>query len=169
MFGMRPRLPAIASVLVSFLACTLPLEDKAACDDSLECLDGRACVQGRCTDDACVLACDALCEGQRACGSVETCSQDCIPSQTDLAAVVRTECGPQYDLLADASCEEIGCFESCAKICARGVECALIDASSVCTVQCQYDPDPCIGPAASCADLDAAALACWARGELSGC
>lgn len=160
-----PLFPA----LVTILACTLPLEDKAGCDDAFDCLDGRACVEGRCTDDACGLACGALCQARSDCESSRACEATCDPAATDLAVLEPAECGVQYDQLAEGSCEALVCFEDCVAACARAAECALLDDVSRCTVWCQLDPAPCPATASSCSEVDASAAGCWSRGELSGC
>ncbi len=155
--------------LLTALACTLPLEDKTACEDSFDCLDGRACVQGQCTDDACGLACGALCNARSTCDAERSCDEVCDPAQTALASLDPAECGVQYDRLADASCDNLACFDACAASCERAVECALIDDASACTLHCQLDPAPCPAQPESCTAPDAREVGCWSRGEFSGC
>lgn len=166
---MRVWLLPLTPALVTVLACTLPLEEKSACDDSFDCLDGRACVEGQCTDDACGLACGALCETQSDCESARACEVTCDPAATDLAVLQPAECGVQYDRLAEGSCEHLGCFEGCVAACTRAADCALLDDLSLCTLWCQLDPAPCPEAAATCSAVDAGAVGCWSRGELSGC
>lgn len=166
---MRPWSTALLAAFVTVLACTLPLEDKAACYDSSDCLDGRACVAGQCTDDACGLACGALCEARDACVSERSCESLCDPAGSSLSVLGPAQCGGQYDLLADGECEALVCFEGCLATCERGVECALIDDAQRCVLACQEDTGDCPLPPNSCSALDSDALRCWSRGRDAGC
>lgn len=166
---MRPWSTALLAAFVTVLACTLPLEDKAACNDSSDCLDGRACVAGQCTDDACGLACGALCEARDACVSERSCESVCDPAGSSLSVLGPAQCGGQYDLLADGECEALDCFEGCLATCERGVECALIDDAQRCVLACQEDTGDCPLPPNSCSALDSDALRCWSRGRDAGC
>ncbi|MGH1346486.1 MAG: hypothetical protein ACRBN8_33275 [Nannocystales bacterium] len=152
----------------SVLACSLPIEEKSACDDGFDCLDGRACVQGQCMDSACELACDALCAARNSCTSSPPCTASCAPELSDDLGLSPVQCSLQYDLLEGGSCEAESCFDGCLETCNLGLACALIDDAATCTVQCQREPT-CAGLASACNELDAAGLSCWARGELRGC
>lgn len=156
------------ALLATMLSCSLPLEEKAACDDGRDCLDGRACAQGQCTDGACTLTCDALCAARNECGSSPSCTASCDPGLTSLVGLDPVQCGTQYDLLEGGSCEAVNCFDACVATCGRGVECALIDDSATCTLQCQREA-VCTGSAPACNELDAAALSCWSDGMSRGC
>lgn len=164
------RLPArrLLALLAMTLSCSLPLEEKAACDEGSDCLDGRACVDGQCTDGACGLTCDAVCSARDACGSSLPCTANCNPELTSVFGLDPVQCGIQYDLLDDGSCEALSCFDACAATCDQGVACALLDDAATCTIQCQLE-GPCPASTPGCNELDAAALSCWARGKPRGC
>lgn len=169
MGSMRLWTRALLTALVTVLACTLPLEDKSACDDSSDCLNGRACIAGECTDDACSYACGALCEVRDACVSDRSCEAVCDPAASSLAVLEAAQCGPQYDLLNEGDCPALDCFEGCLATCERGVECALIDEASRCVLTCQQDVDGCPAAPNSCSALDADDLRCWSRGLDADC
>ncbi len=156
------------ALVAMLLGCTLPLEDKASCDDVRDCLDGRACLDGECTDDACGLTCGALCNIRNACDSGPPCSVTCDPAATDLPGFSPSQCGAQYDLLETDACEVLTCFEVCVETCNRGVDCALVDDGPECALRCQLEPN-CSPAPHGCTDLDAGALSCWSRGEQRGC
>lgn len=163
-------MPARLSPLAAFatiLACNLPIEDKAGCDDSLDCLDGRACVQGQCTDDACGRSCGALCEARSRCVSERSCEATCDLADGPLAAIAPAQCGAQYDHLREIECDVLACLEGCVATCDRAVECALLEDASMCTLQCQLDACP--SAPESCSALQADVLRCWSNGEASGC
>lgn len=168
MTPMRAWSYVLLSAFVTILACTLPLEDKSACDESTDCLDGRACVEGQCTDDACGYACGALCEARDACVSDRACELVCDPAESSIAVLEPAECGVQYDLLRRAECDALDCFEGCLATCERGVECALIEEASRCVLTCQ-DELQCPAVPDACNVLDVDALRCWSRGEDADC
>ncbi len=165
---MRLRARVLLILLGTLSCCTLPLEEKAACEDTRDCLDGRACVGGQCTDGACGFACEALCSARNDCTATPSSTRSCDPELTTYLGLDPVQCGMQYDLLEGGSCEAESCFDGCIVTCGRGVECALIEDAATCTVQCQREPS-CTGFATACNELDAAALSCWAGGEARGC
>ncbi|MBV1857228.1 MAG: hypothetical protein KUG77_02370 [Nannocystaceae bacterium] len=165
---MPPRARLLFALLATMLSCSLPLEEKAACDDGRDCLDGRACVAGQCTDGACGLACDAECSARNDCASTPACTEACATGLTSLAGLNPAQCTIQFDLFDGGSCEAVNCFDGCAVSCDRGVDCALIDDAATCTVQCQLEAI-CTELASACNELDAAALSCWSRSRARGC
>ena len=142
------------ALLATCLACSLPLEEKAGCEDAADCLDGRACVEGLCTDAACTRACEALCSTREGCSLDPPCLPNaCDSAEPSFGGLSPAQCGVQYDLLADDACETVTCFDACAQTCALGADCALVDDPAACMLSCQHELS-CEPAPQACSELD---------------
>ena len=137
-------------LVLSFGSCDqLDADDKRACEERADCLDGFSCLSGTCVShsEGCAQYCAEACDAQQACGlgasddpCVETCEQ--AHGGSDCSELEPPDLVPCEEIERDAQCASY-----CQAVCERGAQCASIEADT-CALGC-LDEQPSICNSAS--------------------